>query len=158
MKFLNRENIFVMINKINFLLTVSVIILVVFLCINLLSAQQPFTFNYRDIKNKSELIDPVMKLDEIPVFQESIFKRGSMFTGSLSQPLLEHKLQQEEVGIELLGLVSVGDKTAAMIRDIREKKNYYCVGGEEIGGFKVKQVLKDKVILESEGKMLELSR
>ena len=147
-----------MINKINFLLTVSVIILVVFLCINLLSAQQSFAFNYRDIKNKSELIDPVMKLDEIPVFQESIFKRGSVFTGSLSQPLLEHKLQQEEVGIELLGLVSVGDKTAAMIRDIREKKNYYCVGGEEIAGFKVKQVLKDKVILESEGKMLELSR
>ena len=99
-----------------------------------------------------------MKLDEIPAFQEGIFNRGSVFTGSLSQPLLEHKLQQEEVGIELLGLVSVGDKTAAMIRDIREKKNYSCVGGEEIAGFKVKQVLKDKVILESEGKMLELSR
>ena len=94
MKFLNRKNIFVMINKINFLLTVSVITLVVFLCINLLSAQQPFAFNYRDIKNKSGLIDPVMKLDEIPVFQEAIFKKGSVFTGSLSQPQLEHKLQQ----------------------------------------------------------------
>jgi len=59
---------------------------------------------------------------------------------------------------ELLGLVSVGDKTAAMIRDVHENKDYYCLGGEQIGAFKVKHILKDKVILQSESQTLELYR
>lgn len=89
---------------------------------------------------------------EIPVFKEEIFKRKQLFN-----TLVKKQPGEEKSQFSLLG-VSVGGKNLAMIKDNAENKDYYCSEGDKIGDFKVKQILKDKVILESEGNILVISQ
>ena len=86
----------------------------------------------------------------IPAFEENIFKKKHLFSQSAKK-----KAEEKKPEFILLG-VSVGDKNLAMIRDVNGNKDYYCLEGESIGNFRVKQVFKNKVILESEGKILEI--
>ena len=156
MKILNKELFFKILPKINALLFLSVIVLTIYLCLNILRPYQPSALSRGRFIEQGELLsnEIAMRLENVPDFQERIFKERTLFS-----PLVvaERKPQQEETSLELLGLVSVGDKFAAMIRDTKEQKDYYCMGGEIIGEFTVKQILKDKVILESEKGRLELS-
>lgn len=151
MKLLNKENILDVLPKINLLLTFSVIVLVIYLILNLLRPQQAslrFRGSFDLMENKL-----TTHSKDIPIFQEGLFRRRALFNA-----LTETSSKPKEAEFELLGLVSMGEKTAAMIRDTVEGKDYYCLGGEQIGKFKVKLILKDKVILESKNQTLELSR
>ncbi len=155
MKLFNKEFTFNILPKVNLLLILGVIVLTIYLCLNLLRPYQPFAFDKGRFKNGSGLVneESSMPFKNLPVFDEGIFKERALFS-----PLLEKKPQQEEATFELLGLISIGEKNAAMIRNLKENKDYYCLGGEAIGDFKVREVFKDRVILESEGKILEIRR
>jgi type II secretory pathway component PulC len=66
-------------------------------------------------------------------------------------------VSQDTKSIVLVG-VSMGEKKLAIIRNTKTNKDYYCTEGDIAGDYTIKQILKDKVILESEGNTLELIR
>jgi type II secretory pathway component PulC len=136
--------------KINILLSLGVIILAVYLALTLLKPYNPRTVSGGNIKLEMLALKSSAPAKEIPIFEEGIFKKKQLFSQSLQK-----KTEEKKIELMLLG-VSVGDKNLAMIRDITANKDYYCVEGDRIGNFQVKQIFKDKVILESEGKTLEI--
>jgi hypothetical protein len=91
---------------------------------------------------------------EIPAFNENVFKQRQLFSPAVEQK----QLSQENAIFEYLGFVNGGGKSAAMLLDIQNKKRYYCLVGDMIGAFRVKDISKDSVVLESEGKTLEITR
>ena len=155
MKLLNKEYLFKFLPKINLLLTLSVITLVIYLGISLMRPYQPYAFDSLRVKDESELVSKELSQDfnKLPDFREGVFNRRALFYTSL-----EAKPKEEEAEFQLLGVVAVGDKISAMLRDIRARKDYYCVEGDEIGAYKVKQIFRHRVILESKGTILEISR
>jgi len=142
-----------MIKKLNILLTLSAIILIAFLTLKMLKPGQTISLNAKDFKikpfaftNNESIIS-----NGSAVFDEEVFKR-QIFGQSAKK-----KIGKEKQEFLLLG-VSVGQKKLAMIRDTRENKDYYCAEGDIIVGFRVKQIFKDKVILESESRTIEISQ
>jgi len=97
-------------------------------------------------------IKPIKDLEAIPDFSEEIFKRKQLFNFSK----LKSKNTKDQEFI-LLGL-STGEKNIAMIKDTKDNKDYYCKEGDKIGNYNVKQIVKDKVILESEGNIIVISQ
>lgn len=145
MKILNRESLCRVIPTLNLVLCLSVLGLVFYLLSIWKHLYQP-----RMQKFETAVIEPSIKLREAPVFKEGLFKSRQLFSTSFTG-----KIQERKSAFILLG-VSMGTKNLAMIRDQAENKNYYCVLGDSIGSFKVKQILRDKVILESADSTLEL--
>lgn len=92
------------------------------------------------------------KLREAPALKEWLFKSRQLFNTSLPR-----KQEEKKAAFVLLG-VSLGKRNLAVIRDAAENKDYYCAVGDSIGSFKIRQILKDKVILESEGRTMELTK
>lgn len=91
-------------------------------------------------------------IQQAPVFDDELFKRAHLFNYS------GKKVKGPGVKAFVLLGVSLGDKRLAMIKDAQDNKEYYCKEGDSIGVFKVKQILKDKVILESGEKTLEINQ
>jgi len=52
--------------------------------------------------------------------------------------------------------ISWGESPQVIIEDGKDNKTYFLKAGDTIGQFKVNSILKDKVILESDGQKLEL--
>jgi len=142
-----------MIKKLNILLTLSALILIVFLSLKMLKPNQTIPLNAKDFKIKPFALtnNESIIFKGAAAFDEEIFKRR-IFGQSAKK-----KTEKEKQEFLLLG-VSVGQKKLAMIRDTRENKDYYCAEGDIIVGFKVKQILKDKVILESDSRTIEISQ
>ncbi len=90
--------------------------------------------------------------ETIPDFSEEIFKRKQLFNFSK----LKSKNAKDQEFI-LLG-ISIGEKNIAVIKDSKENKDYYCKEGDKIGNYNIKQIVKDKVILEAEGNILVISQ
>lgn len=147
MKILNRESLWRVIPTLNLMLCVSVLGLVFYLLSIWKHLYQP-----RTQKFEAAVIEPSIRLREAPVFKEGFFKIRQLFNTSAAG-----KQKEKKSAFILLG-VSLGKKNLAMIRDTAENKNYYCVRGDSIGSFKVKQILKDKVLLESADNTLELTK
>lgn len=145
------------ISTLNAIFFLSAVALTGYLYFNTLRARQPFAFDKELYVKRPETENRQILsfLEKIPAFDENIFRQRRLF-----EFIPEQKPQAQEEGItlELLGLVSVGEKNAAMIRDIKENKDYYCFGGEIIGKFKIKQILEDRVIIEYEGKVMEINQ
>ena len=142
-----------MMKKLNILLTLSAIILIAFLSLKMLKPNQAISLNAKDIKIKAFAFTNNESIisSGAAAFDEGIFKR-QIFGQSAKK-----KIGKEKQEFLLLG-VSVGQKKLAMIRDTRENKDYYCAEGDIIVGFRVKQIFKDRVILESEGRTIEISQ
>ena len=142
-----------MIKKLNILLTLSAIILIAFLSLKMLKPNQAISLNAKDFKIKTfAFTDNESIISKATAsFDEEVFKR-QLFSQSGKK-----KIGKEKQEFLLLG-VSVGQKKLAMIRDTRENKDYYCAEGDIIVGFKVKQIFKDRVILESESRTIEISQ
>ncbi len=85
-------------------------------------------------------------------FKGEVFKRKNLFNTSAKKTA---GAQRE--AFVLLG-VSTGDKNLAMIRDTAANKDYYCKEGDKIGAFMVREIFKDKVVLESDGNLLVVSQ
>lgn len=89
-------------------------------------------------------------------FYENLFKSKKIFKvlgkeeTSFQQRGVELQisLEKEFSKFELLGIVSSGGRSQALIKDNTSGRTFYCSGGEKIDGFIVKEVLSDKVILE----------
>lgn len=147
MKTLSKESIYRIIPALNLVLCFSVLGLVLYLMHTWKHQSLPHSQRF-----EAALIEPLIKLREPPVFKEWIFKNRQLFS---TTPVA--KAQGARSAYILLG-VSIGSKNMAMIRDQAQNKNYYCAPGDSIGPFKVKQILKDKVILESVDNTLELTK
>ncbi|MEK6568624.1 MAG: hypothetical protein AABZ27_07820 [Candidatus Omnitrophota bacterium] len=145
MKILNSESLYRVIPRLNLVLCLSVLGLVFYLLSIWKHLYQP-----RTRKFETAVIEPSIKLREVPIFKEELFKNRRLFS-----TFFTGKVQERKSAFILLG-VSMGTKNLAMIRDQVENKNYYCALGDSIGSFKVKQILRDKVILESADTTLEL--
>jgi type II secretory pathway component PulC len=150
---INRKNIFAIIPKLNILLTLSGLILISFLALKTLKPYKMVSLNAKDFKIKPFAISNNESIisEADTAFDEEVFKK-QLFSQSAKKKT--GKVKQEFL---LLG-VSVGRKKLAMIRDTKENKNYYCAEGDIIVGFKVKQIFKDKVILESGSRTIEISQ
>ncbi len=153
---LNKQFLFSALPTINLLLFVGMILLISSLIINLLRYDKGVVFDKQRLTRgmKSPDVSISGSLNRVPAFTEANFQGRQLF-----HPLTARKKQQkQEVIFELLGVISVGQKNAATIRSKKEGKDYYCREGDEIDSFQVKQILRDKVILESEDEILEITR
>ena len=141
--------------KINIFLSLSAIALAGYLTLVQIQPYSPAALSVKNLKlERLGLIgkESNAMLKGAYAFDVQIFKKRHLF----SEPVKKNAQEATKTFI-LLG-VSVGDKNLAMIRDVTENKDYYCVEGDKIGAFRVKQIFKDKVVLESEGLTLEISR
>jgi len=155
MKPFAKITIYEIIPRLNILLTLSAVILGIYFSYNLMRPYQPLGLsntNFKTILAELKDKESPAKAAENFVFQEEIFKKGRLFSQSGAKKTLPVKK-----GFILLG-ISVGKKNLAMLRDEGANKDYYCSEGDKIGNFTVKQILKDRVILDSGVNTLEITR
>lgn len=150
---ITKERVFTFIPKINLLLTISAIIFLTYLAFKIVQPYRIVTINPREIK-----IKPLGLINT-----ESLASKGAMafdeglFRKQLFSYAARKKVEPGKGGFILLG-VSLGQKKLAMIRDARENKDYYCAEGDIILGLRVKEISKDRVVLEKDNESIELSR
>lgn len=152
MKSLSKYNFYRFIPAINIILSLSAGVLIIFVLLHLKRPYYPVSAQNWDKQIKITAEEQVLIPPEIPGFDEEIFKRKQLFNLALRK-----NKPQEKKEFTLLG-ISIGSKNIAMLKDTRENKDYYCREGDKIGAFNIKQILKDKVILESEGSILVISQ
>jgi type II secretory pathway component PulC len=151
MKIFNKDNIYDLVPKVNIVLALCAVLLAIYLIFNL---THPYRIDRKlkmqplEIMNRNQAVI----LAEGAVFKEDLFKAKSLFNQSGLKKTAESRKE-----FILLG-VSVGDKNLAVLKDTRGNKDYYCAEGDMIGDYRVKQIFKDKVILESGGNILEINR
>ncbi len=141
--------------KVNISLSLSIIVLAVYFALVQMQPYPPSALSRRNLKSEESRLmskESSAMLKGTYAFDEKIFKKKNLF----SQPV-KKKTEEAKQAFILLG-VSMGDKKLAMIRDVAQNRDYYCAQGDRIGAFRVKQIFKDKVVLESEGKTLEISQ
>lgn len=117
------------------------------------------TYTSANITAKRQRIRPLELTEKtaiaraaVPVFSEDIFKKSRLFNQSGPKRSFGGKRQ-----FVLLG-VSVGTKNIAVIKETVGNKSYYCSVGDSIEEFTVKEITKDRVVLESEGGTVEINR
>lgn len=142
----NRDNLYRFISTSNLLLCLSVWWLVSYL---FSASMRPYRPQMKEFESAADM-GQSQALRPTSGLNEWLFKSKRLF--SMSLPVKQEKKKNTFV---LLG-VSLGKKNLALIRDASESKDYYCSAGDNIGIYKVKRILKDKVILESEGNTIEL--
>jgi hypothetical protein len=96
---------------------------------------KPFTF-YEEAARKRDLFNPAPK-------------GGGELTG-----VKDLRLQAMVKDLNLVGIYW-GERPEVMIEDTSAKKCYFLKQGDEIKGMKIQQILKDRVILEYQGKEME---
>lgn len=88
----------------------------------------------------------------VPQFGMDAFKKSELFSSTGKKtPAAGTK------SFTLLG-VSMGDKKIAILRDTKTNKDYYCTEGDIAGDYTVKEISREKVVLEYEGELLEITR
>ncbi len=154
MKVINKETFFNLVPKLNVILIVSAGILTASLYSSINRAYEVDNVQSRNkIARPLELMAKGAAGGAVPLFQEDIFKKKLLF----NQPTAK-KLAPEKKVFIFLG-VSMGKKNIAVIRDVKANKDYYCSVGDPAGDYQVKEIFKDKVILESSAnETLEISR
>ena len=154
MKALNKDTFLNLLPKLNVLLIITAAILTAWLYSSINR-----TYDSTNVQTRSKPVRPLELMvknpatDSVPLFQEDIFKKKPLFNlGAAKKPVAEKK------EFVLLG-VSMGKKNIAVIRDAKANKDYYCSVGDPVADYQVKEILKDKVILESSSnETLEISR
>lgn len=145
---LNRENLYRIISTLNLILCLCVWWLVFYL---FSASMRPFQPRMAMDPEPAQA-EPAQGQLRAPVIDELLFKSRRLFGATLPG-----KQEKKKNTLVLLG-VSLGKRNLAVIKDTSEGKDYYCAAGDSIGPFKVKRILKDRVILESEGNILELTK
>jgi type II secretory pathway component PulC len=139
--------------KVNVVLLALAALLTLYLGVSIVRSYRPIPLSKEKfIRNSFKLKEWAgQELEKISGFDASVFERRSLFTQARQE-----KGQEPAVKIELLGIVTVGKQHAAMLRDTGDNTEHYCLGGEEIAGFLVKDIFADRVVLERDGRELEL--
>lgn len=96
--------------------------------------------------------NPAQQLSGVPQFSIEAFKKSQLFRSSGKKAP-----SQEAKSFTLLG-VSMGEKKIAILRDTKTNKDYYCTEGDIAGDYKVKEIAREKVVLEYQGELLEITR
>lgn len=131
----------------NAALTFSALVLSIYLFVHMKSAYYP---KLQDITSLKASLPRLVQ--QAPIYYEGAFTEKRLFTGYAKK-----STPQEKENFILRG-VSIGAKNLAVIKDVLNNKEYYCKEGDSIGAFKVKRILKDQVILESERETIILSQ
>jgi len=145
------KNIYDVISKANIALVVTGLILGGYLLVSMAHPYNVGSFGKRQVSVQS-LESATRALSALPQYDADAFKKSELFSASGKKTV-----SQDTKSIVLVG-VSMGEKKLAIIRNTKTNKDYYCTEGDIAGDYTIKQILKDKVILESEGNTLELIR
>lgn len=143
---INRNNLYRFIATSNLLLCLSVWWLVFYL---FSVSMRPYHPQRKEFESAADM-GQSQALRQASGLNEWLFKSKRLFSMSLPG-----KQEKKKNTLVLLG-VSLGKRNLAVIRDAAEGKDYYCSAGDSIGIYKVRRILKDRVILESEGNTIEL--
>jgi type II secretory pathway component PulC len=145
------KNIYNVIPKINVGLIISGFLLGGYL---LYSMSRPYHGTLGDKQLNLQSFESVVKktLDAVPPYNKGIFKNSELFSS-----LGKKGVTQQARNLVLLG-VSMGEKKLAVIRDTKANKDYYCTEDDIAGEYRIKEIYKDKVILEYDGSILEITR
>ncbi|MCX7926575.1 MAG: hypothetical protein N2606_00315 [Candidatus Omnitrophica bacterium] len=137
---------------VNFLLLVCAIFLLVKLLFVIFGTYTPAKINVSSSFIKPpELSESLVVPKQLPIFQEEVFQKKQLFGQTTTN-------KRKPTQTFVLAGVSVGAKDIAVLKDITNNKSYYCAVGDMIGEFRVKEITKDKVILESANNTLEINR
>lgn len=116
----------------------------------------------REISSKIRQGKPDILFGEIPSlpkgmpgFDEALFREKVLFPRET--PAAAAVVEDKKGALILLG-VSLGEKKIAIIRDSSQNKNYYCSPGGTVGDYRVKEIYKGRVVLESPRGPLELTQ
>jgi hypothetical protein len=150
MKINSVEVFYKFIPKLNALFTFSTVMLVVYLFLNIRNAYYP----KMQIVEQKSLNFPVL-LQDSAIYKQELFNGRQLFI-TFAKKSQQAKTQENERFI-LLG-VSTGEKNLAMIKDPISNKDYYCKVGDKVEDFRVREILKNRVILESAEETLVLNR
>jgi hypothetical protein len=145
------KNFYHVIPKINVGLIISGFLLGGYL---LFTLSRPYHGIIDDKQLDLQSFDSVVKktLDAVPPFNKGIFKNSELFSS-----FGKKAASQGGRNLVLLG-VSMGQKKLAVIRDTKANKDYYCTEDDIAGEYRIKEIFKDKVILEYDGSILEITR
>ncbi len=154
MKILSKDVFFSILPKLNILLILCAALVALKLYTNVNKI-----YDSSNIQSKRKITKPLELMlgkeiisEPAPLFQGDIFKKKALF----NLAIIKNIVPEKRVFI-LLG-VSSGKKNIAVIKDVKSNIDYYCSEGDLIGDFKVKEILKDKVVLESTSGILEINR
>ncbi|MGE5308012.1 MAG: hypothetical protein ACM3OC_02910 [Deltaproteobacteria bacterium] len=100
---------------------------------------------------------PAAEQAEHAPVREEFFVQKKLFEGQRAPSGKPAANTQGGASLVLLG-VSLGDKKVAVIRNESDKKDYYVSEGETMSGFQVRSIDKNKVVLDSGGKTVELAK
>jgi len=87
-----------------------------------------------------------------PQFSPDAFQKSRLFNSSGAKAS-----GQQAKSFTMLG-VSMGEKKLAILRDTKTNKDYYCTEGDIVADYTVKEISRDKVVLEFDGGLLEITR
>ncbi len=149
---LAQNALFGLVPKLNVLLILAAVFLVVLLVMTLSRPYELDGAGSRSIEVQEGNSSLGGIADEKFVLDEQLFTRKMLFGDAVRK-----KQEAPKKEFALLG-ISTGSKLLAMIRDTRENKDYYCKIGDAIGDFIVKDIQKDKVILQSSEGLMEITR
>lgn len=111
------------------------------------------------LKHKEVKEDEVFVPRSFLYYLEMVQRRNIFSPIALQEPdkkeVKEKDIVQLAVGIKVVG-ISWGPEPVAMIEDTAAKKTYFLKKGDTINQLKIKDILRDKVILSYKGKTLEL--
>lgn len=96
------------------------------------------------------------KLDSVP-FDQSIFSSRSLFPfdGNTDDRPVSAYSQHE---FEFKGVISVNEQKAVVLKAAKDGPDYTLLEGAEIKGYYVKEIYDDKVVLEKDGIITEVSK
>ncbi len=145
------KDLYTVIPKINAALIISGFVLGGYL---LMAMSRPYQVG--SLADKPAAIQPfdaaAQPLAGLPQFSIDAFKKSQLFRSSGKKTAV-----QDTKSFTLLG-VSVGEKKLAILRDTKANKDYYCTEGDIVGDYAVKEISREKVVLEYEGEILEITR
>jgi type II secretory pathway component PulC len=135
--------------KINVVLILSVFVLGGYL---LVLMSRPYQISVPGKSSRNVLWKTDAILNKLPVLDVAALGQHPLFVSAGKK-----SVGQENKVMLLLG-VALGDKKSAMIRDVKANKDYYCAEGDMVGAYQVKEITKDKVVLEYDGSIVEIAR
>jgi type II secretory pathway component PulC len=145
------KNLYDVIPKINVALIISGFLLGGYLLLAMSRPYQVGTLSDKPV-NVQSLDAAAKSLAAMPQFSVEAFKKSELFrTSGKKMPV------QDAKSFVLLG-ISMGDKKLAILQDAKTKKDYYCTEGDVVLEYTVKEISRDKVVLEYEGNTLEITR
>ena len=153
MKILNKDFFFGLLPRLNVLLIVSACFLTAGLYSSINRTYDASNLRPENKKARPlELIAKGASQEAAPFYQEDVFRKKQLFNLAVA------KKAEQEKKVFLIQGISTGKKNIAVIRDVKANKDYYCSEGDMIGDYRVKEIMKEKVVLESEAGTLEISR